>query len=624
MSDLTGWLAPAGAFGISLATVWALMRKGVARERELARRLQDSESKGGELRQSEEHLRRIVEKLGVGVVIHDLGANIVFANAAAARLIGVPVESLLGKRSIDVEGDALDEDGNPLASEREPVGIALTTSRSPRPVVLGLRHPGSDSRTWLLVTADPILGPDQALLQVVCTFSDITEYKRANQQIRELAYYDALTQLPNRELFLDRLAVALAHALRKKRTGGLLFVDLDNFKVINDSLGHSPGDAVLRIVARRLRESVRVTDTIARFGGDEFTVLLPEAQDTEDVKRIADKIRDAIRKPILIDGRDLAVSASVGAVIFPRDGQNSETLLKNADTAMHRAKELGRDQAEFYSPALGIRAERQLDLDERLRRAISEGHLELHYQPVVELGRGSVEGFEALLRWNDPIRGLVPPGDFIPAIEEGMGAIHLLGRWVLETACREARQFPAGPEESPRVMVNLSARQFHTNDIVQQVERALSESGLPPGRLELEITERVALRGHESTQRTLRQLKDLGVKLAIDDFGTGYSALSYLRGFPIDTLKIDHSFVRDVTTDAEAAGIVKAIIGVARELGLRTVAEGVETEEQLRLLRLAGCSAAQGFLLACPAPLSDLTRAVLAIPHRWPRGLVPR
>jgi diguanylate cyclase (GGDEF)-like protein len=572
-------------------------------------------------RETRERLRELLETLSVGVTLHDPDGAIVFANPASSALLRVGSEALLGSRLLLFDGDALGDDGGPLGRGQEPVALVLATGQPVRQLVMGLRPKGGGERFWLSVNAEPRLRSDGRLEGVVCTFSDVTEARRANERVRYLAYHDGLTQLPNRELFLDRLGVALAHAQRRGTGVGLLFVDLDGFKVLNDTAGHASGDSVLRTVAQRLSSAVRESDVVARYGGNEFTVLLPGVERAEEVVAIANQVRDAIRRPVAVGERAVALKVSLGASLYPRDGQDVDTLLKNADTALQHAKELGRDRLEFFTPELGHRVSARLDLDARLRGAVQAGELELHYQPIVSLSNGCVEAYESLVRWNDPQRGLVYPDAFIPAAEAGMGAIFDLGVWSLTTACRQLRQLPVQCGTLPRVTVNVSARQFHDGDIVERVASVLAENAMTPGSLEIEITERVALRGEGATEEILKRLKDLGVRLAIDDFGTGYSALAYLRRFPIDTLKVDRSFVGDAVNNREAAAITRAIIGVGQQLGLRVVAEGVETEEQLRLLRLTTCDAVQGYLLAVPVPVSQLVDHVAGIPGRWPKGL---
>jgi len=561
----------------------------------------------------------MVEGLSVGVTVHDADGRVRYANTAARALLGSTEDSGPGDLAFAIDGQATGEEGTRLGATGDLVHGVLSSGRPIRDAVVALRRRGSGDLAWVLASAEPHLGPDGQAHEVVCSFNDITERRRAQEQIRHLAYHDALTQLPNRELFFDRLAVALVQARRRKRCAALLFVDLDDFKLMNDSLGHAVGDAVLRAVARRVRGVVREEDTVARFGGDEFIVLLPAINGAEDAARIADKLHGAIRQPIQIDAREMTLSASIGATVFPRDGADMETLVRNADIAMYRAKELGRDQTEFYSAELGERVRGQLEVDARLRQAVRAGELEVHYQPILRLQDGHVEGCEALVRWRDPRRGLVQPADFIPAAEAAMGCIVELGAWVLQRVCRDLSAFSSVLGQVPRVAINLSARQVHTGDIVEQIGGALSEAGIPPARLELEITESVALRGQEATEKALARLRALGVQLAIDDFGTGYSSLSYLRRFPIDTLKVDRSFVQDAIHNPDASEITRAIIGVGHQLGLRVVAEGVETSEQLRLLRLMGCDSAQGYLFSPPVPLGELAGRTRLIADYWRR-----
>ena len=616
--SLDATLSLGAALGVGLITyAWIRRVRAKARTRGLTLALEDSRRTGEELRLGEARLRRMVEGLSVGVTLHDADGGVVYANAAALALLGTTPERLLGHRSIDLERDALGEEGVPLGPGGDPVLAAIARRGPVRDVVMGLRRAGAGERAWMLVSAEPCLEAEGTLSEVVCTFSDITEQRRAHERIRHLAYHDALTELPNRELFFDRLGVALVQGQRRRQSLALLFIDLDDFKVINDSLGHTVGDAGLRTVARRLKAAVRAADTVARFGGDEFTVLLPGIEQAEDVARIAGKLHEAVRRPIVLDGREVAFTSSIGAVLFPKDGQDIETLIRNADTAMYRAKELGRSQTEFYTSALSARVRDRLEVDGRLRQAVASGELELHYQPVVRLPDGRIEGYEALVRWRDPQRGLVQPADFIPAAE-ATGAIHEIGAWVLRTACRDLRALPPG-SGGPRVAINLSPHQLDAGDIVEQVRRALDDAGVAPPALELEITETVALHGQDSAHKALRRLKDLGVRIAIDDFGTGYSSLSYLRRFPIDTLKVDRSFVWDAATNPDASAITRAIIAVGHQLGLRVIAEGIETREQLRLLRVMGCDAAQGYLFCAPVPLDELPDHLARIAEHWAR-----
>jgi diguanylate cyclase (GGDEF)-like protein/PAS domain S-box-containing protein len=430
------------------------------------------------------------------------------------------------------------------------------------------------------------------------------ERKRAEEQIRSLAYHDGLTGLPNRLLFTDRLGLAVAQAHRLGQRLAVLFLDLDRLKVINDSLGHSVGDLLIGQVARRLQESVREGDTVARLGGDEFTLLLPGVHQALDAAKTAEKILAALRVPFQVEGRELFVTASVGISLYPDDGGDPETLIKNADTAMYRAKDQGRDALQLYAPVMNATALERLALENSLRKALAQDELTVFYQPIVDLGTGQVSSVEALLRWRHPQLGLVAPGEFVP-LAEVTGLIVPMGPWVLRQACRQARAWHDRGLARVSVAVNLSARQIQQPDLVEQVTAALEESGLAARFLALEITESNAMQNAETTASALRALKAIGVRISIDDFGVGHSSLSYLRRLPIDTLKLDQSFVREIGSDPDQAAIVTAVMAMAHTLKLEVVAEGVETEEQLGFLAARGCDLIQGFLVSPALPASE-------------------
>jgi diguanylate cyclase (GGDEF)-like protein len=420
-----------------------------------------------------------------------------------------------------------------------------------------------------------------------------------------MAYHDALTGLPNRPLFVDRLIVALAQANRLEQKLAVFFLDLDRFKDINDSLGHSAGDSLLKAVAERVRTCVREGDTVARFGGDEYTLLIPRMERVEDAAKIAEKIIETLKIPFVINGQELFVTTSIGISVFPHDGVDPETLVRNADTAMYRAKEQGRDTYQLYAPAMNARALERLALENMLRRALRQKELTLHYQPLIDLATGSITGVEALVRWRHPELGLLLPAHFVSTAELS-GLIIPMGDWVLRTACRQTVAWNKRLGMELTVAVNLSARQFLQPDLTSQVRKALQETGLAPELLELEITESNAMQNAENTIRTLRELKAEGVRISMDDFGTGYSSLNYLKRFPIDTLKLDQSFVRDIATDATDAAIASAVIAMAHSLDLRVIAEGVETAEQLAFLRERGCDTIQGFYFSAPFAAEEL------------------
>jgi diguanylate cyclase (GGDEF)-like protein/PAS domain S-box-containing protein len=443
-------------------------------------------------------------------------------------------------------------------------------------------------------------------VKLVGTVQDITALRKSEEQIAHQAYHDPLTGLPNRLLFNDRLKMALASAHRKGVRLAILFLDLDHFKNINDSLGHAVGDLLLQAVAKRLVRWVRAEDTVARLGGDEFILLLPGIENADLAVHAAQRIQESLRVPFSIREHELHVSVSVGITIFPDDGRDLDTLVRNADLAMYRAKDHGRDQYCLFTPAMNERMIKRMVLEADLRRAIERNEFLVHYQPKVDLATGRVTGLEALVRWQRPRVGLVAPDKFIPLAEE-TGLIVPLGLWVLRTACAQTRKWHEAGFGGLVVSVNLSPRQFRERDLVPMVGRVLDETGLPPDCLELEITENVVMHSVVEAIETLERLSSLGIRLSLDDFGRGYSSLYYLKRFPMNTLKIDRSFVADIATDRNDAAIVDTIISMGRSLNLMVIAEGVETEEQLALLRKHKCDQMQGFLFSRPVPADEIT-----------------
>jgi diguanylate cyclase (GGDEF)-like protein/PAS domain S-box-containing protein len=440
------------------------------------------------------------------------------------------------------------------------------------------------------------------------TIIDITARKLAEERIEYQAFHDSLTDLPNRFLFNDRLGRALSQARRQKRAIAVLFLDLDHFKLINDTMAHSAGDELLRQVAERFSACLRADDTVARIGGDEFVFILPEldrADAAHGAAHVAEKVLAEVRRPFVIQTRELFVTASIGIAIAPHDATDVETLVKNADSAMYRAKDLGRNTYQFHTPTAQRRAEARLTLETALRRALDRDELFLVYQPQVELATGRISGFETLVRWNRPGVGIVEPKDFIPLAEE-IGSIVPIGEWVLATACRQMRRWHEAGRPELRLAVNLSARQFQHEKLTKMVEDVLEETGFDAHRLELEITESLSIRDVDLTIGRLSHFRTLGIRASLDDFGTGYSSLGHLRFLPIDSVKIDRSFIVDLRDDGPERMIVQAIVTMAQSLKLRVVAEGVETADQQRILTELGCDELQGFVFSRPLCIGDV------------------
>ena len=421
------------------------------------------------------------------------------------------------------------------------------------------------------------------------------------RQMAHAAEHDALTGLPNRMLLNDRVSQAIIAAPHHMKKVAVLFLDLDGFKHINDSLGHPIGDKLLQSIANRLVECARDSDTVSRQGGDEFVVLLSEVEQAEDAAIAARRMLQTVAECYSIDRHDLHVTASVGVSVYPDDGLDAETLIKNADTAMYQAKESGRQSYKFFKPAMNVRAVERQSLEEGLQRALERRELTLYYQPQVNLTTGAITGAEALIRWMHPTRGLVSPADFIPVAED-CGLILSIGAWVLREACGQARAWMDAGLRATNMAVNVSAMEFRDQNFLENLFAILAETGLDPKSLELELTESVLMKHASSTAKILQTLRESGMRVAVDDFGTGYSSLSYLRKFPVDTLKIDQSFIRQISTDGDDTTIVKAVIGMARDLKLRVIAEGVETPEQAVFLRACRCQEAQGYYFGRPVP----------------------
>jgi diguanylate cyclase (GGDEF)-like protein/PAS domain S-box-containing protein len=545
-----------------------------------------------ERKQNEEMLRKQSAAItasmdGIGILNERL--EFTYLNDALARLYGYPKpQSMIGKSLRELYDE-------PEVERLDKVIIPAVQARGRwRGEATGRRRDGFTFPQEISLTVTDAAG-------MVCVVRDITERTYAEEQIKHLAYHDALTGLPNRLLFKDRLTVALSHAQRDHSRLAVLFLDLDRFKVINDSLGHNVGDQLLQAVATRVQSCVRDSDTVARLGGDEFTLLLPALIRSEDAALVAQKIIESVRYPFHIEGREFFITTSIGISLYPEDGADAATLIKNADTAMYQAKEQGRDNYQLFNAFVNAKALQRIALEHGLRRALANQEMTLFYQPIFDLRSARITGMEALLRWTHPDMGSVPPAVFIP-LAEATGVMVPIGGWALRTACRQAKVWHDAGFRNLSLAVNLSVTQLQQSDLVERVKETLQETGLRPDLLELEITESSAMQSPEMSVRTLIELKKLGIRVSLDDFGTGHSSLSYLKRFPIDTLKIDQSFVRDITTDADTSAIVTAIIAMAHSLRMKVIAEGVEQQEQAAFLKRHACDQMQGFLVKPPVP----------------------
>jgi diguanylate cyclase (GGDEF)-like protein/PAS domain S-box-containing protein len=538
-----------------------------------------------------------LNSIGEAVICTDVGGKVTFLNPVAEKLTGWSLPDAAGRPMVDVFQvlDATSRETTPNAMEKA-VDQNRVVHLASNCVLI--RRDGHEVPIEDCVA--PIHDLEGKVAGAVIVFRDVSAARAMTAHIAHTAQHDFLTGLPNRMLLNDRVGQAIAAAQRHEKQVAVLFLDLDGFKHINDSLGHPTGDRLLQSIAWRLVECVRGADTVSRQGGDEFVVLLSELEQPEDAAHTAIRMLQVVAEAHSIDQHDLHVTTSIGVSVYPDDGLDAETLIKNADTAMYQAKENGRQSYRFFKPAMNVRAVERQSIEESLRRALERDEFALHYQPKIDLRTGAITGAEALLRWTHPTHGLVSPARFIPVAED-CGLIMPIGAWVLREACSQARAWVDAGLPVTTMAVNVSAMEFRNENLLKNLTTILTETGLDPRSLELELTESVLMRHAESTAAILQSVRERGVQVAVDDFGTGYSSLSYLRKFPIDALKIDQSFVRQIS-GGEDTTIVTAVIAMARSLKLRVVAEGVETVGELTFLRAQQCDEAQGYYFSRPVP----------------------
>ncbi len=549
------------------------------------------------LKQNERWLGAILRGISDAVVATDVHGRVQFMNPVAEAMTGWPQAEAQNRPVVEVFNIV---ETHTRARSDNLVSQVLEQHRSIALTGQALLVARDGRETPVDETAAPLHDDKGRLTGAVLIIRDVTERKRAEEKLRQLAYHDSLTGLPNRALLQILVGQALAHTQRHGAQGAVLFVDLDRFKTINDTLGHATGDQLLKAVAARLTRVLRQSDTVARIGGDEFTILIEEIEQPQDAAHVAEKILSALAEPFDLAGQELFISASIGISIFPTDGHDLQSVLKNADTALYRVKDQGRNGYAFYQAEMNAAALNQLAIENSLRRALQREEFILYYQPKVASTNGRVIGVEALLRWHHPELGLVPPGQFLSLAEE-TGLIVPIGEWTLRTACQQAKTWLTQHHLPPlRVAVNLSNRQFRQPDLVAMVARVLAETALPASALELELTETVIMQDRETAIAKLQALKQMGVFISIDDFGTGYSSLEYIRHLHVDGIKIDRSFVRAAHIDEKDEAIVKAIVTLAHSLSIRVTAEGVETVEQHGFMRACECDETQGFYFGHP------------------------
>ncbi|OIP11329.1 MAG: hypothetical protein AUK53_08780 [Betaproteobacteria bacterium CG2_30_59_46] len=592
----------------------ALMRsaaQGMEREALQVRHIAELEQERDKLRRTQEELQKTAENLQLagevfensaeGIIITDTQGNILQVNRAFTAITGYSEAEALGQTPRLLRSDRHDD------AFFQGMWASLIEFGYWQGEIWNRRKNAEIYPEWLSITA--VRDEQGETINYLGVFADLTEKKLADARVHHLAYYDTLTELPNRLLLEERLKQALTTAQYNNWRVAVLYLDLDRFKTINDTLGHPFGDKLLQVVAGRLAGHVRDSDTLARFSGDEFAIVLGDAGNAQNAALVAQKILDALSKPFHLEGQEVFITPSIGVALYPLDADNKDDLIQHADTAMSHAKAQGGNNFQFYSADMNATASQRLAMETQLRRALERNEFVLHYQPQVSLRSGRIIGMEALIRWQHPERGLVPPGEFISLLEE-TGLIVPVGEWVLRTACAQNSVWLAEGLPPLRVAVNLSARQFRQSGLAAMVNQALQDAGLAPEYLELEVTESIMIQDVQATITTLHQLHGLGIQISIDDFGTGYSSLIYLKRLPIGKIKIDQSFVRDICIDPEDRAIANAVISLGHSMKMQVIAEGVETLEQLEYLRTQECDEIQGFYFSRPLPAEGFAQLV--------------
>lgn len=562
------------------------------------------------LRQSEEKHRFLLEQINAGIMIHAPDRRVISYNQQSCNLLGLTEKQIMGSVTEDFESIFFCEDDTPMLFDQFPVNQVIRQHQAVKNRVIGIIRPDQNDKTWVMANALPEFNNKGDILNITVTLIDITEHVKSREEIHRLAHYDPLTQLPNRSLILERIDQTIHLSSRENKLFGLLFLDLDNFKIVNDSLGHHYGDLLLQQVSHRLKDSLRKGDMAGRLGGDEFVVLLPNTG-ADGATKVAGKIIDAINTPFDVNEHLLNIGASIGISIYPHDGLLSDILTRHADIAMYHAKESGGGRSCFFDFEMNSKIDYRLAMEKDMRMALEQQQFLLHYQPQTDLPSGHIVAVEALLRWPHPLRGLVSPAEFIP-IAEDCGLIMQIGLWVLQQACRDIKTWLAAGHPKIKVAINLSLRQLQNPHLFSEIIDIINEHAIPPDCLELELTESMMMENHGVTLDFMAKCRDFGINFSIDDFGTGYSSLSHLTKLPLDKLKIDRAFIKDIAKGSDANTIVSAIVSMAKSLRLKVVAEGVETEEQLNYLKECGCDTVQGFYFSPAVSYERLTELIKA------------